>query len=73
MNFTDEMQVYVQSHWEETRQLLIDLAQIPAPSHHEEARAEFCRAWLEEQGARGVVIDDARNVIYPLGDTGDNP
>ena len=43
------------------------LARIPAPSHHEEKRAEFCRAWLEEQGAEGVYIDEALNVIYPVG------
>ena len=29
--------------------------------------------WLERQGAQGVYIDEALNVVWPLGDTGDNP
>ncbi|MBQ8893875.1 MAG: M20/M25/M40 family metallo-hydrolase [Clostridia bacterium] len=48
--------------------LLCTLAQIPAPSNQEEKRAEFCKDWLEAQGAEGVYIDEALNVIYPLGD-----
>lgn len=42
------------------------LAQIPAPSGGEGARAEFCRRWLAENGAP-VEIDDAGNVIVALG------
>lgn len=53
----------------EAFELLCELAQIPAPSHHEEKRAEFCKAWLEKQGAENVYIDGALNVIYPIGDT----
>jgi acetylornithine deacetylase/succinyl-diaminopimelate desuccinylase-like protein len=33
--------------------------------HKEEKRAEFCRQWLTDQGAEGVFIDEAQNVIYP--------
>lgn len=58
---------------EEQVQLLLTLAQIPAPSGHEEARARFCKNWLEEQGAEGVYIDEALNVIYPIGVTETNP
>ena len=54
----------------ENRDLLFrtlrELCAIPAPSHHEEARAAYCRAWLENVGAEGVYIDEAGNVIYPL-------
>lgn len=50
----------------EAEQLLEDLCLIPAPSNHEEKRAEFCRNWLLEQGAEGVYIDDALNVLYPV-------
>ena len=57
---------YIESHAKEARELLITLAQIPSPSNHEEKRAEFCREWLEMQGAKGVFIDDALNVIYPI-------
>ncbi|MDR3231225.1 MAG: M20/M25/M40 family metallo-hydrolase, partial [Synergistaceae bacterium] len=42
------------------------MAQIPAPSNHEEKRAEFCRRWLEDTGAKGVFIDEALNVVYPI-------
>ena len=54
-------------------ELLRTLCAIPAPSHHEEKRAAFIKAWLEEQGAEGVFIDEALNVIYPynVGETGD--
>lgn len=42
-----------------------ELAQIPAPSNHEEQRAAWCKQYLESLGATGVVIDDALNVIFP--------
>lgn len=72
MTLTTDILSYIDSHAEEALSLLIELAQIPAPSNHEEKRAEFCKAWLESRGAADVSIDDALNVIYPLGDTGDN-
>ena len=43
------------------------LARIPAPSNHEELRAQWCKQHLEELGATGVYIDDALNVIFPYG------
>ncbi len=64
---------YIENHAQEARELLITLAQIPSPSNHEEKRAGFCKNWLEAQGARGVYIDDALNVVYPIGVTKDNP
>lgn len=60
---------YIKDHEREALELLLELAVIPAPSHHEELRAEFCRAWLERQGARGVYIDEALNVVWPIGCT----
>ena len=45
---------------------LKELCLIPAPSHHEQARAEYCKNWLEKHGAEGVYIDDALNVIFPI-------
>ena len=56
----------------EALQLLLDLAQIPAPSNQEEQRAEFCLNWLHSKGARNAYIDNALNVIVPIHDTGDN-
>ena len=63
---------YIESHADEALQLLIDLAQIPAPSNHEERRAQFCLDWLRSKGAEGAYIDGALNVIFPVGNTGEN-
>ena len=63
---------YIDDHAAEAQKLLMDLAQIPAPSNHEERRAEFCLNWLRSRGAEGAYIDEALNVIYPIGDTGEN-
>ena len=60
---------FLDSHLVEARNLLIELAQIPAPSHYEQKRAEFCARWLREQGADGVFVDDTFNVVYPIGCT----
>lgn len=63
---------YIDSHADEALHLLLDLAQIPAPSNHEQQRAEFCLNWFRNKGAERAYIDDALNVIYPIGDTGQN-
>lgn len=73
MQISTEILNYVESHHEERIELLKTLAQIPAPSNHEEKRAQFCKKWLTDNGAKGVYIDDALNVIYPIGVTVDNP
>lgn len=73
MKLTQEMINYIEAHQEEAYQLLLELAQIPAPSNFEGKRAAFCKEWLEKQGAEGVYIDEALNVIYPVGCTKDNP
>lgn len=73
MSLNESVIKYIDDHKQEAYELLLTLAQIPAPSHHEEKRAEFCKSWLEQQGAEGVYIDDALNVVYPLGCTDSNP
>ena len=73
MQLTQDIISYIEEHRQEAFDLLVELAQIPAPSHHEELRAEFCRAWLEKQGAAGVYIDEALNVIWPIGCMEENP
>ncbi len=70
---SDSVSKYIVEHSEEAFELLKELAAIPAPSNHEEKRAEFIKAWLEKQGAKGVFIDEALNVVYPIGCTDDNP
>ena len=72
MEMTDSIRTYFDQHRQQAYDLLLELAQIPAPSNHEEKRAEFCRNWLEKQGCKGVYVDSALNVIYPLGCTDDN-
>lgn len=62
----DDLQ-YLKRSEEETIKLIETLCGIPAPSHHEERRAEFVKKWLEENGAKGVTIDSALNVLYPVG------
>ncbi len=57
---------FIKDSSKETLDLLVELARIPAPSHKEEKRAEFCKNWLEKNGAKNVFIDEAKNVVYPL-------
>ncbi len=71
MRLTLDMERYLAESQAELRQLIRDLCAIPAPSHHEEGRAEFCRRWLEENGGENVVMDEALNVICPCGGTKD--
>ena len=67
MELTKEILRYMEEHRQEAYELLLELAQIPAPSNREEKRAEFCRNWLLRQGAEGVYMDEACNVVYPVG------
>lgn len=51
---------------------LKELCLIPAPSHYEQERAEYCKNWLEKHGANGVYVDEASNVIFPIHCDGSN-
>ncbi len=64
---------YVKAYTAEAVALLKTLAQIPSPSGNEQKRAAFCRDWLHAQGAVDAYIDEAQNVICPVGLTDDNP
>ena len=64
---SNEVLSYLAEHEQETLELIKTLCGIPAPSWHEEKRAEFCKVWLEDCGAKDVYIDEALNVIYPVG------
>ena len=64
---TAETMTYLDNHYYEMLDLLKELCLIPAPSHKEDLRAEFCKNWLEKQGAKGVYIDEAKNVVFPFG------
>ena len=70
MRLSNEISTEIEALAPESYDLLLTLAQIPAPSHHEEKRAEFCLNWLKGKGAEGAYIDSAKNVIYSIGDDG---
>ncbi len=63
----DDIKAYVNAHMEELYALLKELCLIPAPSNHEELRAEFCKKWFDENCGTGAYIDGALNVIFPYG------
>ena len=67
------MRQYAQDVQEELKQLIRDLCAIPAPSHHEEKRAEFCKNWFINAGGKNVYIDAALNVVCPWGYSDDKP
>ena len=67
MKLTNEISQYLDDHRQEAYELLLELAQIPAPSNQEQRRAEFCRDWLRDHGVRDVYIDQALNVVCPIG------
>lgn len=58
---------YAKSHLPEVKALLKEWAAISAPSHQEEQRARAVKTWLSAQGAEGVQIDEAGNVVYEMG------
>ncbi len=46
--------------------LVRELCGITAPSNDEGRRAAYCKTWLENMCAKGVYIDGALNVVYPV-------
>ena len=63
---TDHLSQFLSDSLPETLSLLEELCTIPAPSGQEDERAEFIKNWLEKEGAKGVYIDRAKNVIFPM-------
>lgn len=57
---------YIEENSDLLYKTLKELCAIPAPSHFEHKRAEYCKKWLESYGAEGVYIDKALNVIFPI-------
>ena len=69
---SDEVIKYLQDNNEETLRLIEEICKIPAPSGKEEKRAEFVKKYMESFGAKGVYIDEALNVVYPINCEGNN-
>lgn len=67
-----DIKSFIKENTEEMYKVLKDLCLIPAPSHFEHKRAEYCKNWLENNGAKGVYIDEALNVIFPINCEGSN-
>lgn len=67
-----EIKAFIENNRAELFEILARLCAIPAPSHHEEKRAEYCKNWLEKNGAEGAYIDQALNVVFPLGCEGND-
>jgi len=62
------MNTYIQNSLPELKQLIRDLCAIPAPSHHEEKRAEFIQKWMISNGFPHVFVDEAHNVLSEVGE-----
>ncbi|MBO5733880.1 MAG: M20/M25/M40 family metallo-hydrolase [Clostridia bacterium] len=62
----EELNIFIKQNEELMYKTLKELCLIPAPSHKEHMRAEYCKNWLESFGAKDVHIDDALNVIFPI-------
>ena len=69
---SETMKEWIDNYFDTHVELLKTLAAIPAPSHHEDKRVAFIKNWLEEAGAQGVYVDDAKNVIVPFAIEGQN-
>ena len=68
---TENMKQYAWECQTELKLLIKDLCKLPAPSGHEELRAEFVKNWFMGQGFE-ACIDEALNVICPWGVTEEN-
>ncbi|MBQ9544062.1 MAG: M20/M25/M40 family metallo-hydrolase [Clostridia bacterium] len=61
-----ELDEYIASSVKDAEELLEKLCTIPAPSGYEDERAAFIKNWLDDIGAEGVYIDEAKNVVFPV-------
>ncbi len=68
----DAMQ-YAAECYDELLALVRELCAIPAPSHQEDQRAAFCLHWFQAAGGKDAYIDEAKNVICPVGVEGEEP
>ncbi len=64
---------YIKEDDDRTLSELLELCEIPAPSHHEQERAQYVKAKFDEIGLEDVRIDDVGNVFGKMSGTGDGP
>jgi acetylornithine deacetylase/succinyl-diaminopimelate desuccinylase-like protein len=65
-NLSPQILSYVENSKSEILNLLRELAVIPAPSNHEEQRANFCLKKFREFGVKNAYVDEVNNVICPI-------
>ena len=65
MSINNELARYISDNTDELYKILYDLCHIPAPSHHEEQRADYCLKWFHKNGMTDAYVDGALNVIFP--------
>ena len=74
---TAREQAYMAACRDEEIELIRELCGIPAPSHQEEKRAEFCLEWLKRAGAKGAydlkahILTDEATEMRPDGNNVD--
>ena len=61
-----EILEFIEQHQTEAIAVLQELGKIPAPSHQEDRRAEYCLNWFRDNGCPDAYIDEAKNVICRL-------
>lgn len=66
MKKQSDIKEYTVSNFREAVNLLEKLGRIPAPSGHEDKRAEFCLDWFRKQGGKNAWIDERKNVFCSL-------
>ena len=72
MSVCEKFASYAKTASAEAADIVRTMCNIPAPSHHEELRAEYCRKWFVDNGFKDVSVDKALNVLAPLNVTADN-
>jgi len=72
MDRTSLIEEFVARNEKETIELLKRVTEVPAPSNDEIRRAEFLKEWFLAEGLSDVFVDEALNVVYPMGDNGSN-
>lgn len=72
MNIQEKFKKFIADNEAQLYSTLKELCLIPAPSGMEDERAKYCKAKLESFGAKGVYIDEAKNVIFPINEEGKN-
>ena len=63
---TEQLKEYIEKSNLLMYKTLKELCLIPAPSHFENARAAYCKAWFDTYCGNGAYIDEALNVIFPI-------